>query len=124
TPELVSKTLAEREPILREPAMRLARRAIDQLDVDPRNLAGIIVASVGAISFPSLAHLLHADMGLGDGVEFASRTGDGCVGGIACVREASRIARDNPGKHVLVVTMDLMSVHFGAIPNADDRDAI
>jgi predicted naringenin-chalcone synthase len=124
TPELLHKNMIEREPALREPAGRLARQAIDRLDVDRQNLAGIIVASVGAVSFPSFAHLLHADLGLGDDVDFSCRTGDGCVGGIACVREASRLARESPGKHVLVVTMDLMSAHFGAIPDAGDRDAI
>ncbi len=124
TPELMSKSVSEREPVLRGPAVQLARRAIDQLHVDPRDVAGLIVASVGAISFPSLAHLLHADLGLDDGVDFSCRTGDGCIGGIACVRDASRIARESPGKHVIVVLMDLMSVNFGWIPNPDDRDAI
>jgi len=124
TPELMSTGALQREPVLRGPAVQMCRRAIDQLDVDRESLAGIIVASTIAISMPTLAHLLHADLGLGHDVEFAARIGDGCIGGVACTRDAMRLAKENPGKHVLVVVMDLMSGHFGYVPDPNDRDAI
>ena len=57
-------------------------------------------------------------------MEFACRAGDGCVGGILCIRDALRMCRESPGKQVLVVTFDFMSMYLGRIPNPDDRAAI
>ncbi|WP_066548792.1 MULTISPECIES: type III polyketide synthase [unclassified Sphingomonas] len=110
---------ARRMAVYAEQAPALARAAVDALAVKhpPHDITHLVVASCTGFVAPGIDQLLAADLGLSDRVERVLVGFMGCYAAVAALRTASHIVRSEPGARVLVVTVELSSLHL----QYDDR---
>lgn len=108
-------TTAQRMARFHAPALDLARSAIEDLRLSTRERVGIthlIVASCTGFSAPGLDFQLMRAARLRDTVERTMVGFMGCFAAVNALRLARHIVRSDPYAHVLVVNVELCSLHL------------
>jgi predicted naringenin-chalcone synthase len=103
----------DRMQIYAREAPKLALEAIARLEAAA--LAGIthlIVASCTGFVAPGIDQIIAAELGLGGHVERTLVGFMGCYAAVSSLRLAHHIVRSEPGARVLVVTVELSSLHL------------
>jgi alkylresorcinol/alkylpyrone synthase len=95
-------------------------RAVDALEVDPREIGTVVSASLYSLGCPSLAHRLVDHYEMDPTTDKYHITGVGCASGVPLMKLASQALREHPGKHALVVAAESMS---GTLMRATPEDS-
>ena len=95
-------------------APELALAAIAKLSpaLDPASITHLVVASCTGFVAPGIDQIIAQRLGLGDHVERLVVGFMGCYAAIAALRSARHIARSCAGARVLVVTVELSTLHL------------
>jgi predicted naringenin-chalcone synthase len=93
-------------------AARAARAAIDGARVEAREITHLVVATCTGFFAPGPDVSLVDRLGLDPAVERTIVGFLGCQGGLVALRTADAIARGDPASVVLVVAIELCSLHF------------
>jgi alpha-pyrone synthase len=102
---------AARMAIYAEAAPALAERAVIALGPLPP-ISHLVVASCTGFVAPGVDQLLAARLGLGGSVERTLIGFMGCYAAVAALRTARHIVRGDPTAKVLVVTVELSTLHL------------
>jgi predicted naringenin-chalcone synthase len=104
----------ERMKLYAEAAPRLALEAIGKLDgaAMPGAITHLIVASCTGFVAPGIDQLIAAELGLPGDVERTLVGFMGCYAAVSSLRLAHHIVRSEPEARVLVVTVELSSLHL------------
>jgi predicted naringenin-chalcone synthase len=107
-------TTGARMALYREAALALARQAIMALDIDAEraSITHLIVASCTGFTAPGLDFDIMQDVGLASSVERTIVGFMGCFAAVNALRLARHIVRAEPAAKVLVVTLELSSLHL------------
>jgi alpha-pyrone synthase len=105
---------AARMKVYGEAAPRLALRAIERLreQVWLDGITHLIVASCTGFVAPGIDQILAAELGLGGEVERTLVGFMGCYAAVSSLRLAYHIVRSRPDARVLVVTVELSTLHL------------
>ena len=106
---------AERMGAYERWAPELAMAAVDALALSPAERAGVthlVVASCTGFMAPGLDQILVARAGLDPGVERTLVGFMGCYAAVNALRLAHHIVRSTPDARVLVVNVELCTLHF------------
>jgi alpha-pyrone synthase len=106
-------TTGARMEVYAEEAPKLALKAIGRLE--PSTVAGIthlIVASCTGFVAPGIDQVIAAELGLSGSVERTLVGFMGCYAAVSSLRLAHHIVRSEPAAKVLVVTVELSSLHL------------
>jgi alpha-pyrone synthase len=96
-------------------APELALRAARGLNMSPEEMAGVthvIVTCCTGFSAPGLDHQIVAGLGLTPSVERTVIGFMGCYAGISALKMARHIVRSEPDSKVLVVALELCTLHL------------
>ncbi|XVJ64540.1 MAG: type III polyketide synthase [Sphingopyxis sp.] len=95
-------------------APALAMAAIDRLGAacDPARVTHIVVASCTGFVAPGIDQIIAERLGLSPAVERVLIGFMGCYAGITALRTARHIVRSEPGAVVLVVSVELSTLHL------------
>lgn len=98
----------------RDAALSLARQAIERLDIDGERAAisHLIVASCTGFTAPGLDFDIIQAIGLSPSVERTIVGFMGCFAAVNALKLARHIVRSEPHAKVLVVTLELSSLHL------------
>lgn len=107
-------TTAARMDIYAQAAPRLALEAIGKLDgaASPSGITHLIVASCTGFVAPGIDQVIAGELGLGGAVERTLIGFMGCYAAVSALRLAHHIVRSEPEARVLVVTVELSSLHL------------
>jgi alpha-pyrone synthase len=107
-------TTAERMLSYASLAPPLAAQAVRGLgdDFDPQTITHLIVASCTGFVAPGIDQLLAARLGLSASVERLLIGFMGCYAAVTALRTARHIVRSEPGARVLVITVELSTLHL------------
>lgn len=114
---------AQRMTIYASEAPRLAAKAareVGPLD----NVTHLVVASCTGFVAPGIDQLLARTLGLSDGVERTLIGFMGCYAAVSALRTAYHIVRSQPLAEVLVVTVELSSLHLQQADNLKSLTAM
>ena len=107
---------AERAALYREVGLdvleQATRTALARAGVAPAEVDGVVLVSTTGISTPSLDARLVDRLGLRADVERVPVWGLGCAGGVAGLNIVADLARANPEKRYLFLTLELCSLAF------------
>lgn len=106
---------AQRMARFQAPALDLAQEAVDRLDLGPGERARIthlVVASCTGFAAPGLDYRLMRAAGLAQAIERTMVGFMGCFAAVNALRLARHIVRSEPGARVLVVNIELCSLHL------------
>jgi len=112
---------AARMTLYAEHAPALAMQAIDDL-AGRADLAGVthlVVASCTGFVAPGIDQIIAARMGLSGSVERLLVGFMGCYAAVAALRSAYHIVRSDPAARVLVVTVELSTLHLIDTPEIE-----
>lgn len=103
-----------RMEVYAQAAPRLALEAIDRLNgaLAPADVTHLIVASCTGFVAPGIDQIIAAELGLGGHVERTLVGFMGCYAAVSSLRLAHHIVRSEPEARVLVVTVELSSLHL------------
>ncbi|MBO9599623.1 MAG: type III polyketide synthase [Cohnella sp.] len=93
-------------------AMLAATRALGDSRLAPSEITHLIVASCTGMFLPGLDTAIARELDLRQDVTRIPLTFLGCAAGLTAIREASRIARTDPLAKVLVVAVELCTLHI------------
>lgn len=93
-------------------APELALAAIGKLNVDVESATHIVVASCTGFVAPGIDQILARRLGLGPSVERLLIGFMGCYAGVTALRAARHIVRSEPAAKVLVVSVELSTLHL------------
>ncbi len=93
-------------------APALALEAIARLKLDPACITHIVLASCTGFVAPGVDQIIAAELGLAPSVERLLVGFMGCYAAISALRSAYHIIRSRPDAKVLVVTVELSSLHL------------
>lgn len=103
-------------------APELAMRAIARLDrFEPKAITHIVVASCTGFTAPGIDQILADRLGLPSTVERTLIGFMGCYAAVTALKSAMHIGRSEPLARVLVVTVELSSLHLRAV---DEPEAL
>ncbi|MEA3053688.1 MAG: hypothetical protein QOG72_2591 [Sphingomonadales bacterium] len=106
-------TTGDRMDIYAEEAPKLALEAIGKLDAHALSgVTHLIVASCTGFVAPGIDQIIAAELGLGGHVERTLVGFMGCYAAVSSLRLAHHIVRSEPEARVLVVTVELSSLHL------------
>jgi predicted naringenin-chalcone synthase len=105
---------AARMRLYGEHAPELAMKAVARLSPqpDPASITHLIVASCTGFTAPGIDQIIADRLGLVGNVERLLVGFMGCYAAIAALRSARHIVRSVPGARVLVVTVELSTIHL------------
>ncbi len=105
---------SERMRIYADRAPRLALAAIDDLASQTAidGITHLVVASCTGFVAPGIDQIIAARLGLADSVERTLVGFMGCYAAVAALRVAHHIARSEPAARILVVTVELSTLHL------------
>jgi predicted naringenin-chalcone synthase len=97
-----------------EAAPRLALQAVRRLEsqVDLDGITHLVVASCTGFMAPGVDQVIAADLGLAPNVERTLVGFMGCYAAVSSLRVAHHLVRSNPEARVLVVTVELCTLHL------------
>jgi len=93
-------------------APELAMQAIGKLDFDPAEVTHIVVASCTGFVAPGIDQILARRLGLSASVERLLIGFMGCYAGVTALRAARHIVRSQPDAVVLMVSVELSTLHL------------
>jgi predicted naringenin-chalcone synthase len=102
----------ERMRLYGELAPELALRAIGELHHSLGEVTHLIVASCTGFVAPGIDQIIQRRLGLSPSVERLLVGYMGCYAAVVALRSARHIVRSEPGARVLVVTVELCSLHL------------
>ncbi|HEX8624841.1 MAG TPA: type III polyketide synthase [Allosphingosinicella sp.] len=107
-------TTGARMDIYARAAPRLAIEAIEKLNgkATPAGITHLIVASCTGFVAPGIDQIIAAELGLAGSVERTLVGFMGCYAAVSSLRLAHHIVRSEPEARVLVVTVELSSLHL------------
>lgn len=97
----------------------LALQAIEGLDLDPPSISHLVVASCTGFMAPGLDQRIVERIGLHPGVERSVLGFMGCYAAVNALRLAHHIVRSEPEARVLVVNVELCTLHFQEAPDLE-----
>jgi alkylresorcinol/alkylpyrone synthase len=89
-----------------------ARRALDDADLDARDVGTVLFVSTTGMATPSLDARLAVALGCADDVRRDATFGHGCAGGVGGLARAATHARADPDRAVLLVATELCGLTF------------
>lgn len=92
-------------------AEEAARDALTTAETDPARVTHLITVSCTGFFAPGIDYRLVRDLGLAESVERIHLGFIGCAAALPALRTASQIAQARPGAVVLVVCVELCSLH-------------
>jgi len=95
-----------------EVAPKLAGEAILGLETDLSTVTHLVLASCTGFMAPGLDQVLVRELGMDPGVERTVVGYMGCYAAVNSLRLAHHIVRSDPAARVLVVTIELCTLHF------------
>lgn len=95
-----------------ELAPQLAMAAIGKLDFDPAGITHIVVASCTGFTAPGIDQIIARALGLSPQVERLLIGFMGCYAGVTALRAARHIVRSEPDAQVLLVSVELSTLHL------------
>ena len=102
----------ERMRVYGEVAPELALRAIGELPSDPGDVTHLVVASCTGFVAPGVDQIIARRLGLAPSVERLLVGYMGCYAAAVALRSARHIVRSEPRARVLVVTVEICSLHL------------
>jgi alpha-pyrone synthase len=92
----------------------LAEQAVAALGsaFDPRSITHLVVASCTGFVAPGIDQILAQRLGLSSSVERLLIGFMGCYAAVTALRTARHIVRSDPAAHVLVITVELSTLHL------------
>jgi alkylresorcinol/alkylpyrone synthase len=106
----------ERSAIYRDVGLAImeeaTRAALARGGLAPEDVDGIVLVSTTGLATPSLDARLVNRLGMRSDVERVPVWGLGCAGGVAGLNLAADLARANPEKRYLLLSMELCSLSF------------
>jgi predicted naringenin-chalcone synthase len=107
-------TTGARMALFRDAALALARQAIAALDIEEERatITHLIVASCTGFTAPGLDFDIMRDTGLASSVERTMVGFMGCFAAVNALKLARHIVRSEPDAKVLVVNLELSSLHL------------
>lgn len=105
---------SERMALYAERAPVLACEAIANMpeSVAPEHITHLVVASCTGFTAPGIDQLIAGKLGLSGSVERTLIGFMGCYGAVTALRNAYHIVRSEPAARVLVVTVELSTLHL------------
>ena len=100
-------------------AVELAVQAVTALDVANEGITHLVVASCTGFTAPGLDQLIAERMGLGGALERTLVGFMGCYAAVPALRNARHIVRSDPAARVLVVNLELCSLHMQETPDLE-----
>ncbi len=94
-------------------------RAIDALEVDPREIGTVISSSLYSLGCPTLAHRLVDHYEMDPATDKYHITGIGCASAVPLMKLAAQAMREHPDRPALVIAAESMS---GTLMGATDED--
>ncbi len=107
--EFLARGLQERTPQVEQELLERSIRAVDALEVDPREIGTVISASLYSLGVPTLAHRLIDHYAMDPATDKYHITGVGCASGVPLIKLASQTLHDHPERKTLVVAAESMS---------------
>jgi predicted naringenin-chalcone synthase len=95
----------------------LAEQAIAGLGIDPSEITHLVVASCTGFTAPGLDQTIVQRVGLDPAVERTVVGFMGCYAAVNSLRLAHHFVRSDPAARVLVVNLELCSLHFQDVPD-------
>jgi alkylresorcinol/alkylpyrone synthase len=87
-----------------------AQKAMDQAGVTGSDIGTVLTVSSTGIATPSLEALAAKRLGFSADIQRVPIFGLGCAGGVTGLAVAARLAKSCPGKHVLLVVVELCTL--------------
>jgi len=100
-------------------AVTLAVQAIAQLGIGDAGITHLVVASCTGFTAPGLDQLIAERLGLGGSLERTLVGFMGCYAAVPALRSAHHIVRSDPSARVLVVNLELCSLHMQETPDLE-----
>jgi predicted naringenin-chalcone synthase len=100
-------------------ATGLAIQAIAALGEDPASFTHIVVASCTGFTAPGLDQVIAARLGMSPGIERTLIGFMGCYAAVSALRAAYHIVRSDPAARVLVVNLELCTLHLQETPDLE-----
>jgi alkylresorcinol/alkylpyrone synthase len=107
--DFLAGTLQGRATRIEQGLLEHSIRAVDALEVDPREIGTVVSASLYSLGVPTLAHRLVDHYEMDPTTDKYHVTGVGCASGVPLMKLAAQASREHPGKQALVVAAESMS---------------
>jgi polyketide synthase Type III len=124
SPKLLRTSLQERTPGTEEQLLRLSLRAVDALDLDPREVGTVITATYYSLGGPTLAHRLVDHYGMDPATDKYHILGVGCASAVPLFKIAAQTLRDQPGRKGLVVAADSITGFLTGVARGDGKSKV
>jgi alpha-pyrone synthase len=105
-------TTAARMALYEPHALDLAMQAVRRLDADPAAITHLIVASCTGFTAPGLDFQIMRAAGLPDSTKRTIVGFMGCFAAVNALKLADQIVRSDPASRVMVVNLELCSLHL------------
>lgn len=103
-------------------AERAARQALVNAGISAQDITDLIIVTCTGFRSPGVGLALAASMGMRDSVRHMQVGFMGCFGGVTGLRAAAGLACADPEARVLLVCVELCSLHFR--PDADPQNLV
>ena len=100
-------------------AVTLAVQAIAKLGIEDAGITHLVVASCTGFTAPGLDQLIADRLGLGGSLERTLVGFMGCYAAVPALRNAHHIVRSDPSARVLVINLELCSLHMQETPDLE-----
>jgi alkylresorcinol/alkylpyrone synthase len=107
--EFLAHTMQGRTEQIEQELLSHSISAVEQLELDPRQIGTVISASLYSLGCPTIAHRLVDHFQMDPATDKYHITGVGCASGVPLMRLATQAMREHPEKHALIVAADSMS---------------
>ena len=98
-------------------ATELALSAVAALGEEPASFTHIVVASCTGFTAPGLDQVIAARLGMSASIERVLVGFMGCYAGVSALRSAYHIVRSDPAARVLVLNLELCTLHLQETPD-------
>jgi alkylresorcinol/alkylpyrone synthase len=119
--DFMGRSLQGRTPQIEQQLLAHAIRAVDALELDPRDIGTVVSASLYSLGCPTLAHRLVDHYDMAPTTDKYHVTGVGCASGVPLMRLTANALRDHPQRHALIVAAESMSGLMSAAAPEDPR---
>ena len=100
-------------------ATGLALQAVAALGEDPQSFTHIVVGSCTGFTAPGLDQVLAERLGMSPAIERTLVGFMGCYAAVTTLRTAYHIVRSDPAARVLVINLELCTLHFQESPDLE-----
>jgi predicted naringenin-chalcone synthase len=118
--EVLAMTLQGRTRMVEDRLFDDAVRAVERMEVDPRDIGTVVTATLYSLGGPTLAHRLVDHFGMAPDTDKYHLVGVGCASAVPLMRLLGQSLREHPGKPGLIVAAESMS---GILMGSQSDDA-